>query len=202
MSRLGQVERFQLIHPALERRGFGHAETQHHSDRRRNHHDDHERGEHTRFSEAGEGSVALVSVPGEPALSVAVTDSLDLHKFTMECVRAGAADDPFNTLDLPVKEGRIYRQGDVRSSPSWVIEYDDTRIVANWSSLVEPVIMGDLPPAPDGKAVTFSVLIFADASTITVDGKQAPGEVFERPSWRKNTGPDVATSPSTMTRSL
>ena len=133
---------------------------------------------HTRFSEAGEGSVALVSIPGDPALSVAVTDSLDLHKFTMERVRAGAADDPFNNLDMPVKQGRVYRQG------------DDTRIVASWSSLLEPVIMGDLPPAPDGKAVLFSVLMFADASTITVDGKQAPGEVFERPSWRKNTGPD------------
>ena len=145
---------------------------------------------HTRYSEAGEGSVALVSIPGEPSLSVAVSDSLDLHKFTMKRVRAGAADDPFNNLDLPVKEGRIYRQGDVRNSPSWVIEYDDTRIVATWSSLVEPVIMGDLPPAPDGKAVTFSVLMFADASTITVDGEQAPGEVFERPGWRKNTGPD------------
>jgi len=145
---------------------------------------------HTRYSEAGEGSVALVSIPGEPSLSVAVTDSLDLHKFTMERVRAGAADDPYNNIDLPVKVGRVYRQGDVRDSPSWVIEYDDTRIVATWSSLVEPVIMGDLPPAPDGKVVTFSVLMFADASTITVDGDQAPGEVFERPSWRKNTGPD------------
>ena len=145
---------------------------------------------HTRYSEAGEGSVALVNIPGEPSLSVAVTDNLDLHKFTMERVRAGAADDPFNNLDLPLKEGRVYRQGDVRNSPSWVIEYDDTRIVATWSNLVEPVIMGDLPPAPDDKAVTFSVLMFADASTVTVDGEQAPGEVFERPGWRKNTGPD------------
>lgn len=42
---------------------------------------------HTRFSEAGEGSVALVSVPCNPALSVAVTDNIDLHKFTMERVR-------------------------------------------------------------------------------------------------------------------
>jgi hypothetical protein len=145
---------------------------------------------HTRFSEAGEGSVALVSIPGDPALTVAVTDSLDLHKFTMERVRAGAPDDPFNNLDFTVKEGRVYRQGDVRDSPSWVIEYDDTRIVATWSNLVEPVIMGDLPPAPDGKTVTFSVLMFADVSTITVDGVQAPGEVFERSNWRKNTGPD------------
>ena len=119
-----------------------------------------------------------------------MTDNFDLHKFTMERVRAGAADDPFNNLDLPLKEGRVYRQGDVRNSPSWVIEYDDTRIVATWSSLVEPVIMGDLPPALDGKAVTFSVLMFADASTVTVDREQVPGEVFERPGWRKNTGPD------------
>ena len=145
---------------------------------------------HTRYSEAGEGNVALVSIPGEPSLSVAVTDSVDLHKFTIEQVRAGVADDPFNNLDLPVKVGWIYRQGDVRDSPSWVIEYDDTRIVATWSSLVEPVIMGDLPPSPDGNVVTFSVLMFADASTITVDGEQAPGEVFERPGWRKFTGPD------------
>ena len=136
---------------------------------------------HTRFSEAGEGSVALVSVPGNSSLSVAVTDNLDLHRFTMERVSAGAADDPFNDLNLPVKEGRVYRQGDVRSSPSWIIEYDDTRIIATWSNLSEPIIMGDLPSAPDGKAVTFSVLVFSEASSIIVDGKLTPGEVFERP---------------------
>ena len=145
---------------------------------------------HTRFSEAGEGSVALVSVPGNSSLSVAVTDNLDLHRFTMERVRAGAADAPFNDLNLPVKEGRVYRQGDVRSSPSWIIEYDDTRIIATWNNLLEPIIMGDLPSAPDGKAVTFSVLVFSEASSIIVDGKLTPGEVFERPGWRKYTGAD------------
>ena len=90
---------------------------------------------HTRLSEAGEGSVVLVSVPGNPALSVAVTDNVELYKFTMDRVRVGGAYDPFNDLDLPVKEGRVYRQGDVRNSPSWIIEYHDTRIVATWSSL-------------------------------------------------------------------
>ena len=145
---------------------------------------------HTRFSEAGEGSVALVSVPGNPALSVAVTDNVELYKFTMDRVRVGAADDPFNDLDLPVKEGWVYRQGDVRNSPSWIIKYHDTRIVAIWSSLMEPLIIGDLPPTVDGKVVNFSVLMFADDSIITVDGEQAPGKVFERPGWRKITGAD------------
>ena len=88
---------------------------------------------YTRFSEAGEGSVALVSVPGNPALSVAVTDNVELYKFTMDRVRVGAADDPFNDLDLPVLDGTLARGGDVRNDPYWTLDAGDVSSVVRWS---------------------------------------------------------------------
>ena len=145
---------------------------------------------HTRYSAAGEGNVALVSIPGDGGVQVAVTDNREVFDFTMDRVRAGSADDPFNDVSFTVRDGRIFRQGDVRSSPSWVIEFEDTRMVVTWGSLVKPVLLSDMPPSPRGMVVSFSVLMFADAGTITLDGKRVPGEPFLREGWRRVTGPE------------
>ena len=144
---------------------------------------------HTRYSPAGEGNVALISVPGDDGLQVIVTDERDVLDFTMERVRAAAPDDPFNDLDLPVLEGTLTRGGDVGNAPYWVLEAGEFSIVVSWSGLVEPFIMRGRAPNEKGTAVAFSVLMFAEKGAITVNGVRAPGEPYIRDGWRQVTGP-------------
>ena len=145
---------------------------------------------HTRYSPAGEGNVALIDVPGEDGFRAAVTDNRAVYEFTMERIRAAAPDDPFNDLDLPVLDGSMTRGGDVRTDPFWVIQAGERRVSARWTTLVEPFVMTGRPPNDRGVAVAFSVLIFADDGTITLDGRPAPGHPYVREGWRRITGPD------------
>ncbi len=142
---------------------------------------------HTRYSPAGEGNVALIDVPGFRA---AVTDNREVYDFTMERVRVGAPDDPFNDLDLPTLDGSLDRTGDVRTAPGWVIRAGGRAVTASWSALAEPFIMTGLPPNERGVAVSFSVLMFADDGAVTLDGAPVPGAPYVRERWRRITGPD------------
>ena len=145
---------------------------------------------HTRYSPAGEGNVALISIPGDGGIQAAITDNRDVLEFTMERVRAAAPDDPFNDLDLPVLDGTLKRGGDVRRAPYWTVNASRVSIVVSWSGLVEPFIMGGRPPNEKGTAVAFSVLMFAEQGAITVNGVRAAGEPYIREGWRRVTGPD------------
>ena len=145
---------------------------------------------HTSFSPAGEGNVALVNVPGENGLQVAVTDNLKVYEFTMDRVRAGSADDPFNEVELPLIEGSILRGGDVRVAPYWIIKAENHTVITSWTDIQDPVIVKDLPPNNKGTSVAFSVLMFAETGAITIENVQAPGEPFFREGWRRLTGPD------------
>ena len=145
---------------------------------------------HTRWSPAGEGNVALIHVGGEGGFSAAVADNRAVYDFTMERVRAAAPDDPFNDLDLPLLDGSLVRGGDVRSAPYWLITAGGRTVVATWSDLVTPFIMTGKPPNDRGVAVAFSVLIFGDGGSITLDGAQAPGAPYTREGWRRITGPE------------
>ena len=145
---------------------------------------------HTRWSPAGEGNVALIHVEGPGGFSAAVADNRAVYDFTMERVRAAAPDDPFNDIDLPLLDGSLVRGGDVRSAPYWLITAGGRTVVATWSDLVTPFIMTGKAPNDRGVAVAFSVLIFGDGGSITLDGAQAPGAPYTREGWRRITGPD------------
>ena len=145
---------------------------------------------HTRWSPAGEGNVALIHVEGPGGFSAAVADNRAVYDFTMERVRAAAPDDPFNDLDLPLLDGSLVRGGDVRSAPYWLITAGGRTVVATWSDLVTPFIMTGKAPNDRGVAVAFSVLIFGDGGSITLDGAQAPGAPYTREGWRRITGPE------------
>ena len=126
----------------------------------------------------------------QTGIQAAITDSRDVFDYTMESVRTGAADNPFSDVDLAVLDGSVTRAGDIRSSPSWVLESGESRVVATWKSLVTPVVARDLPPNARGTSVSSSVLIFADAVTITLNGRQVAGRPYIQKSWRRVTGPD------------
>ncbi len=144
---------------------------------------------HTRYSPAGEGNVALIHIEGPGGFSAAVTDNRAVYDFTMERVRAAAPDDPFNDLDLPVLDGSLVRGGDVRSAPHWAVSAGGRTVISTWSDLVTPFIMTGKPPNDRGTAVAFSVLIFGDSGSITLDGAQAQGVPYTREGWRRITGP-------------
>ena len=145
---------------------------------------------HTRWSPAGEGNVALIHVEGPGGFSAAVADNRAVYDFTIERVRAAAPDDPFNDIDLPLLDGSLVRGGDVRSAPYWLITAGGRTVVATWSDLVTPFIMTGKAPNDRGVAVAFSVLIFGDGGSITLDGAQAPGAPYTREGWRRITGPE------------
>ena len=145
---------------------------------------------HTRWSPAGEGNVALIHIEGPGGFSAAVADNRAVYDFTMDRVRAASPDDPFNDLDLPLLDGSLVRGGDVRSAPYWAISAGGRTVISTWSDLVTPFIMTGKPPNDRGVAVAFSVLIFGDGGSITLDGAQAPGTPYTREGWRRITGPD------------
>jgi hypothetical protein len=145
---------------------------------------------HTRYSPAGEGSAALIDVPGDDGFQAIITDNREVLAFTMERVRAAPPDDPFNDLDLPVLDGTLARGGDVRNDPYWTLDADDVSIVVRWSGLIVPFLMAGGAPNKRGTAVAFSVLMFAEQGAIMVNGVRAPGDPYVREGWRRVTGPD------------
>src|SRR5579872_3863834 len=93
---------------------------------------------HTRYSEAGEGCVALVKIPGAEGFQAAFTDNRDLAAFiTNHFIRKGPGlFDP----EAPITDATITREGDIRNAPSWVIRTSLHHVVATWRKVQAPVI--------------------------------------------------------------
>ncbi|MDJ0754186.1 MAG: hypothetical protein QNJ45_11745 [Ardenticatenaceae bacterium] len=140
---------------------------------------------HTRYSPAGEGTAAFVEIAMNPAYLGLYTDNPEMAAFVRNMIRGRG--NPFDR-ELPLVPAEIYRTGDIRHDPAWVIHNDQTHMMVQWRDLQPPIVVeGDAPTfGPDRDF--FTVLIFTGRSTITVDGQTIGGQPYQREIWQASIG--------------
>ena len=142
---------------------------------------------HTRYGPTGEGNVAFVDIPGEKGLTAVCTDNRKVASFIIEAMIRGRSNNPFDR-DLPILDAEISRGGDIHSSPSWIIRTERGSVITTWFDIQPPLILEGPGPIHDGRAVTYSLLFFTDAASITLDGANVAGSPYVRDIWRKAIG--------------
>ncbi len=142
---------------------------------------------HTRYSEAGEGTVAFVIIPNA-GINAVYADNADLAEWTIENMIRGRG----NQFDreMPVVEACITRAGDVRTKPSWIVEAEGRTLQPSWSVTDPPVIHWGPVPSGTADMHIFSLLYFTCETELTVDGGTVEGAPYTRDIWRASIGGD------------
>ncbi len=142
---------------------------------------------HTRYSEAGGGTVAFVIIP-EAGIDATYTDNRELAAWTYQNMIRGRG----NQFDheMPVVDASLSKGGDIRTSPGWTIEAAAHALESTWT-VTEPATIY-WGPAPSGqeKVHIFSLLYFTRDTTLTLDGRPIAGEAYTRDIWRSSIGGD------------
>ena len=142
---------------------------------------------HTRYSAAGEGTVAFVIVP-EAGIDAVYYDNADLAEWTIENMIRGRG----NQFDreMPTVEARLTRAGDVRTQPSWTVEAGGRKIVSTWNVTDPAVIHWGPTPSGTENMHIFSLLYFTYETEFAVDGNSVEGKPYTRDIWRASIGGD------------
>ena len=143
---------------------------------------------HTRYSSAGEGSVAFVDIPGADGFCGVCTDNRVLAEFIIETMIRGKGN-PFDR-ELPMLDAEMTRGGDVRDEPCWIIQTGKHRIVATWSQIQPPVMAEGWAPTFREDLDFFTLLFFCDAASIQLDTRSISGRPYLRDIWKKSVGGD------------
>lgn len=137
---------------------------------------------HTRFSPVGEGTVAVVDIPGEAGFTGICVDNRRLVDHLSSFMRK-----PLDFQDN-VAEANFTKSGHIGENPSWSMETDDLRIEAHWSDVKPPVIAELWAPFFREEKDVFSLLFFADRGRISINGREVRGEVFQKDIWKPSIG--------------
>ena len=143
---------------------------------------------HTRYSQAGEGNVAFVDIPGDPGCSGVCTDNRQVAQFIIDTMIRGKGN-PFDR-DLPLVDAEITRDGDIRAAPSWIIQTDHDRIVTTWTVQQPPVIAEGFAGLFSEEVDFFTMLFFVDEAAILLNDNPVAGRPYLRETWRKSIGGD------------
>ena len=143
---------------------------------------------HTRYSPAGEGTVAFVDISGEPGFSAVCTDSRELAGWVIDTM----IEKKFNPFDRDslILDAEITRAGDIRKDPSWIIRAEHDRIVAAWIPNQPPVIAEGWAPYFGEGVDFFTLLFFVDEASIVLNGQPIAGQPYPRDVWSKSIGGD------------
>ena len=128
---------------------------------------------------AGNGHAACVAISGEPGFVGLCTDNLDLAAFIADTM---LTDGLFYGRRLPVIEAGFVRGGDIRDEPTWTITTADREIRAGWRQIAPPYVG---PPTVNPQVI-FTVLYFAAAASLSLDGAAVEGKPYPRDIWQKN----------------
>lgn len=140
---------------------------------------------HTRYSDAGEGTVAFVRLPAFDFDAVCA-DNREVAQFITELmIRQG---NPFHGREMLLVDAVLKRGGDIRSEPSWIIQAGRHRIVSTWSRVQPPVIAEGQAPTFSPARDFFTLLFFADGASIAFDGESVKGAPYARDIWQKSIG--------------
>lgn len=133
------------------------------------------------YSPAGEGHVAFVDVPGR--YRAVLTDNRAFLEFIRETMFRGKAP-PFGS-GLPVVETVFRREGDLKDSPSWVMETGDHRLSVTWTRLEPPTLAYRGDPELQRQRPVFTVLFFCQGARVLLDGRRIEGTAYPRSIWRE-----------------
>lgn len=151
---------------------------------------------HTRYSLAGEGTVAYVTIGGDEGFEGICTDNAELVPYLSDIMRP-----PFN-VKMPVYEATFKRTGDIRREPSWVIEAGQNTIISTWKDIEPPVIAEGWAPFFTDDRDFFTMLFFTDVASITLNGRQIDGEPYPRDVWKKSIGGDRSSAIFALAESM
>ena len=147
------------------------------------------------YSPAGEGHVAFVDVPG--SLQAVLTDNRAFLEFIRETMFRGNAP-PFRS-SLPIVEAVFQRGGDLKESPSWIMEAGRHRLSVTWARLEPATLAYRADPEIQGRRPVFTVLFFCQGARVLLDGRRIEGtpslEASGGRHWEAETGVP-ASSPS------
>ena len=140
---------------------------------------------HTRYSEAGEGNVAFVDIPGA-GLTATCTDNRELAAWLFDLQIRGRGNQ-FDR-DLPMLDTQFWRGGDVRTDPSWRLEAGDHELVSQWS-VTDPAVI-HWGPTPSGvpNMRIFALLFFTYETSLTHNGTAIEGAAYTRDIWKPTIG--------------
>lgn len=138
---------------------------------------------HTHYCEAGEGTVIYIDIPGQ--YQAVCTDNREVAAFMDRWVRNMPG--PYQTDRIV--EAVIRREGDIRSTPSWVIKAEGHTITTTWTDIKRPVILeGPAPNFREDRDV-WSYLFFSGGK-IEFDGTSVEGQPYVRDVWKPSIGGD------------
>ena len=142
---------------------------------------------HTRYSSAGEGTVAFVTIP-DAGIDGVYYDNAELAEWTIENMVRGRG----NQFDreMPIFEARLTRAGDVRTKPSWSVEAGGRKVVSSWNVTDPAVIHWGPTPSGTENMHIFSLLYFTCETELAVDGVAVEGRPYTRDIWRTSIGGD------------
>ena len=134
------------------------------------------------YSPAGRGTVAYIDIPGSEGLTTACTDNPDVADFITATMIRGSKN-PFD-CDLPQFSATFHRAGHIDRNPSWTIQSEHHTVTATWEQLESPLVG---PPTVNSDIV-FTVLIFAAAGHLQLDGMAVSGCPYPREAWSRSLG--------------
>ncbi len=139
---------------------------------------------HTRVSPAGEGTAALIRIPGPGGLDAIWADRRAMADWT---TKQFFRDSDYFDPKLPVLAAAFSRGGDILKAPSWTIKAGGRRLAITWKATKAPVIAaGEFQKKND----YFTILYFADETRIELDGRRLPGKPYLRDIWKPSIGGD------------
>lgn len=140
---------------------------------------------HTRYCQAGNGTVAYVQIAAEPGFAGICTDNPAIATFIQHWMRGRGG---LYDQDLPVIETRFHQSGDIRTNPAWHIHTGQTQIVATWTQIEPPVILEAPAPKFSPDSDVFSLLFFAGGASITLNDQVIAGQPYLRDIWQPSIG--------------
>ena len=134
------------------------------------------------YSPTGRGTVAYIDIPGSESLTAVCTDNPDLADFITDTMIRGS-NNPFDR-DLPQRPAIFSRAGRIYLNPSWTIQSESHTLTATWEELESPLV----GPPTVNPHIIFTVLIFAAAGQMQLNGVAVPGSPYPRDAWSKSLG--------------
>ena len=134
------------------------------------------------YSPVGQGTVAYIDIPGSESLTAFCTDNPDLADFITTTMIRGSKN-PFDR-GLPQIPATFSRVGCIDRDPSWTIRSEHHTLTATWEQLESPLV----GPPTVNPHIVFTVLIFAAAGQMELDGMAVPGNPYPRDAWSKSLG--------------
>ena len=140
---------------------------------------------HTDYSLNGEGTVAYVVINTAPSYNRILTDNLELASFIQKWMdgRGGIYE-----MKLDVNSASFTRDGDIRNSPSWIIDTGTDQIIAKWDEIQLPILLEAPAPRLKKELDVQSCLFFADSAQIMLNEHSILGEPYPVDNWQSSLG--------------